>query len=144
MMKTEAFRNDKGRSLIRVAFAPNQWIYTSFGWSKRYEGDDGILNSLSFLYDNGKGVAAEWETSGCIQMWKECDEDYKAETEYDTIVRAEPHWHFPFVRNDWGGMASCLAVDEHQLKQHLIDNHIDIIFNVLEEWANNSTYNEEG
>lgn len=120
----------KNRHIICTEVQDRCFIYQSFSLA---EGSCCPQPTVSFLYDNGEGIAVEWETYGPIQTFTKCEENYKEETKYGNIVVSRPHWHFSFVKDDqiW----SSGAVDDELLVKFLMGGNIEYIFRVLERWS---------
>lgn len=123
------------RHIIRSEFRERCFIYQSFGLEESSFGDMLITPHVSFLADSGEGTAAEWEPQyGPIQLWTECDQDWRGQTERGNEIKPRAHWHFAFVEEkpaDW----SQLAVDREDLKGMLSRGNLDGVFNVLLRWA---------
>lgn len=123
------------RHIIKTEFRERCFIYQSFVLEESSFGDMMLKPHVSFLADNGNGQAAEWEPQyGPIQIWTECDEDWRGETERGNPIEPRKHWHFPFVEDNplaW----SQLAVDRENLKGLLARGNVDAVFNVLFRWA---------
>ncbi len=125
------------KHLIRTEYRERCFIYQSFGCEESSFGDVIIRPFVTFLADSGDGTAAEWEPQyGPIQLWTECSEDWRGETELGSPIsprKPRKHWHFPFVENaeSW----SQLAVDREGLKGKLRTGDLDGVFDVLSRWA---------
>lgn len=124
------------RTLIRTEHSDQCFIYQSFGKRESSFGDVMIEPHVSFLADNGNGQAAEWEPRyGPIQIWTECDADWKGEDVLGGEAVARAHWHFSFVEGTFGNWSQ-QAVDRERLKDKLLSGDIDAVFEVLARWAN--------
>lgn len=124
-----------GRHIIKSEFREGCFIYQSFGVEESSFGDILIKPHVSFLADSGEGTAAEWEPQcGPIQLWTECTEDWRGQTERGNEIKPRAHWHFAFVEDkpaDW----SQLAVDREDLKGMLSRGNLDGVFDALMRWA---------
>lgn len=85
--------------------------------------DCGNKNShtISFLYDGGNGIAAEWEpTYGPITTIYKCEGK-----DPDAI----PHWFFDYCTG-YGNWSQC-AVEDEGLPQAVINGDYEHVFSVL-------------
>jgi hypothetical protein len=140
----DIFRRDnlnlyQGRTVLKIPYSKGAWIIISFGKDKYRSSiiasDLAVHGVLTFFYDTGKGVGAEWEPKyGPIQIWYECKEGWEGEDCFGNKIEARKHWFYKWVKDEkmaW----SQNAVDSEQLKENLIAGNLDYIFLVLKKWA---------
>lgn len=103
-----------------------------------YDGDQLRFKlSTSFVYYRADDqLAIEWEPQyGPIQRFTRGEEgEWYTYLSDDSKEKARPHYIFPFVRPyglDW----SQCAVGDNQLQQKLARGDYDLIFDVLQRWA---------
>jgi hypothetical protein len=91
---------------------------------------------ISFVY-KGDHCAAEWDGRyGPIQMWFECEKDFK-----DEYQIARPHWIFDYCYGS--GHWSQLAVDDNHLSAAFNRGDYNHIFHVLKGFVGGYEKNDK-
>lgn len=86
---------------------------------------NGCKKNMSFLYDNGNGIAVEWEPdNGPITILHACNLEDEG---------AQPHWFFKYYTGQ--GHWSQLAVIEEELPQDFLNGNYESLFSTLRSWA---------
>ena len=86
---------------------------------------NGCEKNMSFLYDNGNGIAVEWEPDyGPITVLYGCNPEDEG---------AQPHWFFKYYTGQ--GNWSQLAVEEEGLPNDFLNGDYKSLFLTLKCWA---------
>jgi len=120
--------NERQKQILKAEIAgiEGAWVLVS-GYTCQDRPGATILPavSVSFIYDNGKGVAAEWGPPfGPLQLWIEAKEG-----------EGEEHYYFDRVTSNSAGQWSQIDVDENWLVKDFVTGNFRHIFYVLKEWT---------
>lgn len=126
---------DDGKDVLRCEYKDGCFMYYSFQKEQSTFGDVLVKPFMTFLADNGKGIACEWEPAyGPFTRWRECDAEWKGENCFGRKVGVRRHWHFEYVEDECGNWSQ-LAVDNTGIKHYLLSHDIDGVFDILMGWA---------
>ena len=120
--------NEKQKRVGKARFEgiKDAWILVSGGF-RTDRGHRETVAHFSFLYDNGQGVAVEWEPRhGPIHRWHR-----RSEGDPDAME----HYYFDYISNDDALTWTQLAVDEEELPEALVRGDYEYIYQVLRKWV---------
>ena len=112
------------RSIRCIPFDGIENAYVVISAGKK-DGGNGVQKGMSFFFDNGGWVGAEWEPDyGPITVLYKVKEDHE---------KATHHWFYGFTTGQ-GNWSQC-AVEEEGLPQAFLSGDYELLFAILKNWS---------